>query len=359
MYNIHSQELLFKGHNCRIVHRNKAFMVVMPLDWECAVFMNSFECGGEGAKWDIGNIKNFLYWNIVIENESLFYLIYFFKKLPFLGKKLLLEYVSEGDLFMAYTQENIELFNLHPIIEKICRKDMESLNKIALPRIMEYEEFSHESLFAILERSNRIKGSNMDLEICSLIIKNGNEKSRNRLRDFFNTIYLNYRNKCLESTYTNFCIKNIEENESNRLFGSDNILENSKQDLSLEEFNEKIINEVIYYFPQINNKEKLYEFFMLFIKEVNTYEENHSINNYDKASEEIIDNIILQYVGMLIVKFCKGIDIKKTLSNIESIFKYIWCETKYYKWVKEAMNRSEWNEIEKYAEEHFIGLENV
>ena len=337
-------ELLFKGYNCRIVHRNKAFMVVMPLDWECAVFMNSFECGGEGAIWHIGDIKNFLYWNIVIENESLFYLIYFFKKLPFLGKKLLLEYISEGDLFMAYTQDNIEVFNLPQIFKKICRKDMESLNIIALPRIKEYEECSDESLFAILERPNRITGSNMDLEICSLIIKNGNEKSRDQLRDFFNTIYLNYRNKCLESTYTNFCIQNIENNASNRLFGADNISENGKQDLSLEEFNRKIINKVINDFPQINNKEKLYDFFMLFIKEVNVYEANHSIKNYEKASEEIIDKIVLQYVGMFIVTFCIGINIKKTLKYIESIFQYIWREIQYYKWVKEAINHIEWDE---------------
>ena len=211
-------ELLFKGYNYRIVYRNEAFMIVMPLDWECAVFMNSYNCGGEGAKWCIGDKKYFDMWNSCIEYGSVFYLVYFYIKHSLYGRKLMLDYTSSKDYFRQYLQNGEELENNNPLFEKICRSDLKSVAKITLPRIREYEESSFESLFSILE--DQYGGFNNILEICSIIIEKGNEENLKRLFIFFNSIYKKYREKCLEGSYSLSCMQRINENEQNGLMNA-------------------------------------------------------------------------------------------------------------------------------------------
>ena len=206
-------ELLFKGYNCRIVHRNKAFMIVMPLDWECAVFFNSFKCGGEGAKWCIGDRKNCLNWNFHIEKGDLFYFIYFFEEHPVWGRKLYLQYMSEYDCLTLWNQEDktVSEFVFYPLFERICRKDMESIGKMAMPRIMEYEECSPESLLTMLEKKRKIFGDLM--EISSNILKKGNEESIKQFAKIINSIHREYRDKCVDGNYSDDCILNIERNK--------------------------------------------------------------------------------------------------------------------------------------------------
>jgi hypothetical protein len=85
-------EILFEKYNCRIVHRTENILVVMPLDWECMVFFNSFNCGGTGAKWCIGYKNNPNHWYNYISAKDIFYLIYFVKKHPVYGRKILIQY---------------------------------------------------------------------------------------------------------------------------------------------------------------------------------------------------------------------------------------------------------------------------
>jgi len=50
--------LLFEGHNCKIISQTDNYLIVVPIDWQCAVYFGSFACGGEYAKWCISNKNN-------------------------------------------------------------------------------------------------------------------------------------------------------------------------------------------------------------------------------------------------------------------------------------------------------------
>ena len=95
-------EILFKNYNCRIVNRTEDFLIVMPLDWECAVFFNSFDCGGTGAKWCIGDKNHFRHWNNYVSDKNIFYLIYFVKKHPVYERKILIQYDREAGEFTTW-----------------------------------------------------------------------------------------------------------------------------------------------------------------------------------------------------------------------------------------------------------------
>jgi hypothetical protein len=87
--------LLFEKYNCEIIRQTDDFLIVVPLDWECAVFFNSFHCGGEGARWCIGAANDASHWNSYLEGKNIFFLIYFVNKHPLLKKKTLIEYNAE------------------------------------------------------------------------------------------------------------------------------------------------------------------------------------------------------------------------------------------------------------------------
>jgi len=95
-------EVLFEGYNCRIVHKADNFLIVMPLDWECAVFFNSFNCGGLGAKWCIGNKYSGNHWNDYVSQGNAFYLIYFIGKHYIGCKKALVQYDEKSDEFLIW-----------------------------------------------------------------------------------------------------------------------------------------------------------------------------------------------------------------------------------------------------------------
>ena len=330
-------ELLFKGYNCRIVHRNKAFMIVMPLDWECAVYMNSFNCGGEGAKWRIGDKKNFEHWNMSIEYGSVFYLVYFFIKHSLYGRKLMLEYKSSCDYLSLYRQDGNELLSIYTVFENICRKDIASLNKIAFPRIREYEECSFESLFAMLEDKDRCFFDYNVLEICSLIIKNGNEENLKRLYIYFNSIYKSYREKCLKGTYTSSCMQTIKENVLNGFVESEEIWWNVNKSFSFEEFTGKIFNAVEQIFDLVIYDKIFDDFLNNFIKDAFDYDTVSWTDEYDTISEEVFNNIIVKYIGMYITEFYGRINKRRSLGSIEICFKYVWRETQHYKRINECV----------------------
>jgi hypothetical protein len=46
---------MFDGYNCKIYKVTPSQIWVIPMDYECCVFMDSFKCYGTGAKWCIGD----------------------------------------------------------------------------------------------------------------------------------------------------------------------------------------------------------------------------------------------------------------------------------------------------------------
>lgn len=69
-----------EARDCDFVHLNdldnEKFTFVVPMTYEAAVFCDSVECGGEGAKWCIGYKRNDDYWQDYIQNGNLFILAF-------------------------------------------------------------------------------------------------------------------------------------------------------------------------------------------------------------------------------------------------------------------------------------------
>lgn len=63
---------------------NDMYYFVQPLSYKCCVFMDSFECGGEGAKWCLGYEKTDSYWKNYCGNNDLF--VFVFNKKEFTNK---------------------------------------------------------------------------------------------------------------------------------------------------------------------------------------------------------------------------------------------------------------------------------
>src|SRR5574344_5259 len=73
--------LLFENRkDCKIVGENNNFIFVLPLSYEACVWMDSFDCGGAGAKWCIGYEKDNSYYKQYIKNGYIFILA--FNKYP-------------------------------------------------------------------------------------------------------------------------------------------------------------------------------------------------------------------------------------------------------------------------------------
>lgn len=68
-------ELFSTRKDCKIIEETENWIYVMPLTYKAGVFMDSFDCGGAGAKWCIGYEKTDYYWNSYNEH-SLFILAF-------------------------------------------------------------------------------------------------------------------------------------------------------------------------------------------------------------------------------------------------------------------------------------------
>ena len=120
-------EILFEKYNCRIVHKAENFLIIMPLDWKAAIFINSFNCGGTGAKWCIGDKNDFWFWNKYIESEDLLYLVFFSEIHPVWEKKILLFYNRRWNMFTTWLQNDKRIDGIAPIFDTICRDDIKVL----------------------------------------------------------------------------------------------------------------------------------------------------------------------------------------------------------------------------------------
>ena len=98
-------KILFKKYNCLNIYQTHDVLIVSPLDWECAVFINSFRCGGEGAQWCIGESDYSERWDEYNE-ENRFFLIYFIKKHPLYGRKAIVQYNYATDELTLWDKES-------------------------------------------------------------------------------------------------------------------------------------------------------------------------------------------------------------------------------------------------------------
>lgn len=66
---------LFNDDEFRIINEDDNFIYVSPLTYEAAKFMDSYNCGGAGAKWCIGWNDDRMYWNKYRRDGDVFCLI--------------------------------------------------------------------------------------------------------------------------------------------------------------------------------------------------------------------------------------------------------------------------------------------
>jgi len=119
-------EEFFKNYNCRIAGKTDEFIILMPLDWACAVFLNSFECGETGAVWCIGRKHTYRFWNNYIKDGDLFYFAFFLKKDVVWGKKIMIQYSRKNDSFYTWLQNNKCVRGISFLYEDMCRNDLAS-----------------------------------------------------------------------------------------------------------------------------------------------------------------------------------------------------------------------------------------
>ena len=86
-------KLLFNRKDFNIIAQTDKFLIALPLSRKAFIFINSYRCGGERAKWCTGDKYNKIYWqHYSTEKDTIFYFVYFLEKNNILGKKLLIEY---------------------------------------------------------------------------------------------------------------------------------------------------------------------------------------------------------------------------------------------------------------------------
>lgn len=62
------------GYDMALLDENDKFIFVVPLTQIGAEWMDSFECGGEGARWCIGTVDDDSYWNDYLDDNTWFIL---------------------------------------------------------------------------------------------------------------------------------------------------------------------------------------------------------------------------------------------------------------------------------------------
>lgn len=88
---------------------NENFIFVVPLTYEACKFMNSFECGGEGAKWCIGYEKSDAYFREHTEEGKMFILAYRKGITASNELKYMISLTRDGGILTkAWTQEDDE-----------------------------------------------------------------------------------------------------------------------------------------------------------------------------------------------------------------------------------------------------------
>jgi hypothetical protein len=234
--------LLFEKQNCRIIEQTTEYIIVTPLDWKCAKFFNSFDCGGEGARWCIGDRRKYAHWNHYVNDGNIFYLVYFTKKFSWYGRKMLIQYDSSELIAWTKYDEPVDvlphcnfcrekeigrqLFFDFDVFENLASdmnvdcvhcnmwrnifqsidNDIKLLHAEKLPQKYKlqrrykrnYEQKSIEDLFKLIER-NKIKMGwtskffRETIEIASRIYDLGNDEEKKRIYKLIDSLDKEYK----------------------------------------------------------------------------------------------------------------------------------------------------------------------
>lgn len=94
---------------------NENWIFVMPNSWAACRFMDSFDCGGQGAKWCIGWEQSNEYWKTYTKNGDLFILAFSKNPNPEQNdQKWMIELNEHIDRNKAWCQDDIESHCLQP-----------------------------------------------------------------------------------------------------------------------------------------------------------------------------------------------------------------------------------------------------
>jgi hypothetical protein len=212
---------LFTGHNCKVIAQTVNFIIAVPLDWECAVYFNSFNCGAEGARWCIGDKKTNINW-ITYDND-VFFFVYFINKDAILGRKIIIQYNFCFKYFFLWLAENKIFWEGYDIFEfDAVKTDIQTskimamvfkivneiISKIENKDEMDYQkpltEYTVVELFNIIDEYHICFRSGINItvgklkqlrEISGLIYDKGNNDDRKRIMMDIKTLEDEYKNR--------------------------------------------------------------------------------------------------------------------------------------------------------------------
>lgn len=148
--------LLFKKQTCEIIYQTKDYLLAVPLDRECAVFFNSYNCGRERARWCIGDRNDSSYWENFKKDNEIFALVYFTKRQPIFGRKFLVQYNTEAEIFELWLQENKAKYQMYA--NKIFN-NFDTFSKIKRERKTRKYIEMYAKLFKLIRRELPARGN--------------------------------------------------------------------------------------------------------------------------------------------------------------------------------------------------------
>lgn len=97
----------FENRGFYIIAENEEYLFVQILTYNGAVYVNSFNCGGQGAKWCTGASYSIKYWAERAYNDFVLVLAYSKKDCAAENeRKFMLEYNKERNLLYCHAQDN-------------------------------------------------------------------------------------------------------------------------------------------------------------------------------------------------------------------------------------------------------------
>jgi hypothetical protein len=121
---------LFGNCNCEIIRRTDIFLVVVPFDWECAVFFNSSGCGGEEAHWCVGEAEDAAEWNRYVADKNIFFLVFFVTKDPVFGKKILIQYDTKNGVCTPWLLDNSALNKIPDSLDTVMKSVLDNAQRL-------------------------------------------------------------------------------------------------------------------------------------------------------------------------------------------------------------------------------------
>ena len=174
-----------KGRKFEIVGENSRWLFVAPLNWEAAVYCDSAENQGAGAKWCIGQSTTRQYWDrYIFEKRSVFVMTFnkSYRKISEEELKNNLKYMIQRNRYGKYhiwTQEDVDIGKDLDVVgenedvaEKMFSKAKNALNSFHMNQKMKANEEAEKILAGLKEIDEHTFGSEIKPWITELEIPN-------------------------------------------------------------------------------------------------------------------------------------------------------------------------------------------